>query len=197
MVYDNKLKQVSKVAVFIDNSNVFKIIQYLRKSDPKWISLYDPLKLAEKLVGNRNLAYVGFYCVQPPSYLLGEDEWHIKIYKITQKYYSEIEKMPLVHVKYGNLRGPKGSLQEKNVDTQLATDMVAMAATGAYNTAIIVSNDGDYESAVNLVKNTFGKKVEVVFFKGRLSMNLEKSCDVKRRARRSFFELLDFDKNTF
>lgn len=40
-----------------------------------------------------------------------------------------IEKLsPLLQVKYGDLRGSKGNLQEKNVDTQLATDMVTMAA---------------------------------------------------------------------
>ena len=182
-----------KVAVFIDNSNIFKNIQYIRGIDPNWISFYDPFKLAQRLAGNRDLVYVGFYCVHPPAYLLGEDEKHKKKYIATSKYYSAIEKLPLVEVKYGYLKGTKSDPQEKNLDTQLSTNMVTMAALGEYDTAILISNDGDYVSAVEGAKE-FSKKVEVVFFKGSLSMNLKKVCDITRRARRSYFQPLDFDK---
>lgn len=76
-----------KVAVFIDNSNTFKNIKRIREADPGWVCFYDPLKLAKKLAGNRKLAYAAFYCVQPPAYLLAEDEEHIRKYKVTTKYY--------------------------------------------------------------------------------------------------------------
>ena len=132
-----------------------------------------------------------FYCVHPPAYLLGEDKWHIEKYNITNRYYSAIEKLPKVEVKYGDLKGTKRDLHEKNLDTQLATDVVAGAALGEYDAAIIVSSDGDYVSAIENVKK-FHKKVEIVFFRGSLSMNLRKASDVIRRARRSFFQPLDF-----
>lgn len=89
-------------------------------------------------------------------------------------------------IKYGDLKGTKGNLQEKNLDTQLATDMVAMAALDKYDVAILVSNDGDYKSAIENTK-LFNKKIENLFFKGSLSMAIDGKCDVKRRARRSFF----------
>jgi len=131
-------------------------------------------------------------CVRPPAYLLEEGEVGIKKYGTTLKYYSAIEKLsPLLQVKYGDLRGSKGNLQEKNLDTQLATDMVTMAALGKFDTAILISNDGDYVSAVENVKNSFFKKVEVLFLMGRLSMALRQVCDLTRRARRSHFEKLD------
>ena len=183
----------NKVAVFIDNSNVFRNLHDLKMTDPSWVCFYNPLVLAQKLAGTRELVHVGFYCVRPPAYLLEEGEKGIKKHSTTLQYYAVIEKLsPLLHVKYGDLRGSKGNLQEKNVDTQLATDMVTMAALGKFDTAILISNDGDYVSAVKNVKESFLKKVEVLFLMNRLSMALRQVCDITRRARRSHFEKLNF-----
>lgn len=179
-----------RVAVFIDNSNVFHNIYNFRKSDTNWVCLYDPLFFAKKLAGQRNLAYIGFYCVRPPSYLLAGSEEDKKRYNITQKYYGTIEKITSITVKYGDLKGTRGDLQEKNLDTQLGTDMVAMAALNQYDVAILISNDGDYKSAIENTKK-FNKKIEVVFFKGSLSMAIRSMCDITRRVRRSYFIKLD------
>lgn len=185
-----KMENIKRVAVFIDNSNVFHHIHNVKKIDKNWVGLYDPLILSQKLAGKRNLVYVGFYCVRPPSYLLSGSLEEQKRYNITQKYYSEIEKLENVSIKFGDLRGSKGQLQEKNLDTQLSTDMVAMAALNKYDIAVLVSNDGDYKSAIENTK-LFHKKIENLFFKGSLSMAINGKCDVKRRARRSFFVKLD------
>jgi len=184
---------LQRIAVFIDNSNVFKNIQRIKKIDNKWISFYNPLKLAQKLSGNRKLVSVKFYCVHPPVYLLEEDEKHKEKYNITNKYYSTIEKLPLVEVKYGDLKGIKGALREKNVDTQIVTNMVTEAALNKYDTAILVSNDGDFISAIESIK-MFNKKIETVFFRGSISENLKKLSDITRRARRSYFQPLDLLK---
>lgn len=182
-----------RVAVFIDNSNVFHYIYDIRKADKTWVALYDPLILAKKLTGDRNLVYVGFYCVRPPSYLLNGSEEEQRKYNLTQKYYGEIQKLSLLSVKFGDLKGTRGQLQEKNLDTQLGTDMVAMAALDEYDVAILVSNDGDYKSAIENTKR-FNKKIENLFFRGNLSMAIDGICDVKRRARRSFFVKLNGPK---
>lgn len=179
-----------RVAVFIDNSNVFHHLHDIKKNDRSWVCLYNPLKLAKKLAGARNLVYIGFYCVRPPAYLLNGTIGEQKKYNLAQKYYGEIEKLPNVQIKFGDLKGTKGNLQEKNLDTQLATDMVAMAALDEYDIAILVSNDGDYKSAIDNTKK-FNKKIENLFFKGSLSMAIDGKCDIKRRARRSFFIKLD------
>lgn len=179
-----------RVAVFIDNSNVFHNIHNIKKVDANWVSLYNPLILAQKLAGNRKLVYTGFYCVRPPSYLLSGAQEEKRKYNLTQKYYGEIEKLANVTVKYGDLKGTKGQLQEKNLDTQLATDMVTMAALDKYDVAILVSNDGDYKSAIENTK-LFNKKIENLFFRGSLSMAIDGRCDIKRRARCSFFVKLD------
>jgi uncharacterized LabA/DUF88 family protein len=183
-------KNPKHVAVFIDNSNVFHHLYNLRKIDKDWVCLYDPLLLAKKLAGNRELIYIGFYCVRPPSYLLNGSAEEQRKYRIVQKYYEKIQKLPGVSVKFGYLKGTKGRLQEKNLDTQLSCDMVAMAALNKYDIAILVSNDGDYKSAIEYTKN-FDKKIENVFFKGDLSMSIDGLSDIKRRARRSFFIKLE------
>jgi uncharacterized LabA/DUF88 family protein len=180
------MNNAKRVAVFIDNSNVFHHIYDLKKTDKNWVCLYDPLALAKKLAGNRSLVYIGFYCVHPPVYLLSGAKEEQRRYNLTQRYYSDIEKLPGLEVKFGDLRGTKGQLQEKNLDTQLATDMVTMAAFNEYDVAILVSNDGDYKSAIENTKR-FNKKIENLFFKGSLSMAIDGRCDIKRRARRSFF----------
>ncbi len=138
---------------------------------------------------------MGFYCVRPPSYLLTGSVLEQKRYNLTQKYYSEIEKLSNVSIKFGDLKGTRNALQEKNLDTQLSTDMVTMAALDKYDIAILVSNDGDYKSAIENTK-LFNKKIENLFFKGSLSMAIDGKCDIKRRARRSFFVKMKNLNNT-
>lgn len=179
-----------RLAVFIDNSNVFHHIREIKKFDPSWVCLYNPLILAEKIAGNRELVYVGFYCVRPPSYLLNGNSTDKRRHNLTQQYYGIIGKLPNVQIKFGDLKGTRGQLQEKNLDTQLAPDMVTMAALDKYDVAILVSNDGDYKSAIENTK-LFNKKIESLFFKGSLSMAIDGKCDIKRRARRSFFVKMD------
>jgi uncharacterized LabA/DUF88 family protein len=68
---------------------------------------------------------------------------------------------------------------------------VTKAALNDYDTAIVVSNDGDFVSPAETAKGTFKKRVEVGFFKGSLSMNLRRVCDLSKRLRRSDFVRLE------
>lgn len=54
-----------------------------------------------------------------------------------------------------------------------------------------MSNDGDYVSAVEAIKQ-LGRKIELVYFKKSLSWDLRRVCHIARRVRRSFFEELPF-----
>ncbi len=179
-----------RVAVFIDNSNVFHNLRDLAKVDPNWVRLYNPLVLAERLAGSRELAYIGFYCARPPAYLLQDGPAGEHRHNIAMRYYAAVEKLPGLTVKYATLKGAKGEIQEKNLDTQVATDLVTMAALNQYDVAMIVSNDGDYFGPAEAIKNVFGKRVEVAFFKGSLSMNLKRVADLSRRLRRADFVFL-------
>jgi len=182
-----------RVAIFIDNSNVFHHIKNLRKIDPEWVSLYDPEKLANRLAGDRKTVFINFYCTPPPLYLLSGQEKERKKYSSQTRYFSAIEKNKNVAVKYGTLTGPAGQESEKNLDTQLVTDLVAMAALNKYDTAVIVSNDGDYVSAAEKAITLFKRRVEVAYFKGGLPMDLKRVCTLTRRLRRSYFTKINFN----
>ncbi|MFA5433015.1 MAG: NYN domain-containing protein [Candidatus Paceibacterota bacterium] len=175
-----------RVAIFIDNSNVLHRINELKKKgDLTWPSFYDPLFLSQKLTGsNRELVCVNFYCTRPPLYINTEMRDRVN------KYYSFIEKMPFLRVKYGELRGCRGELREKNLDTRLVADIIVGAVLNKYDTAIIISNDGDYVSAIKKVRG-FNKKVEVVFFRGQFSMDSRAACNLPRRAHKSHFKRLE------
>lgn len=187
----------SRVAVFIDNSNVLLTIKRLQRAGAHyWNSLYCPKTLAEKLAGARTLAYIGFYCAPPPAFLLSGDDADKNRYAMAMKYYGLVEKLGNVGVHYATVNGSRGSLQEKNLDTKLTADMVGMAAQNKYDTAILVSNDADFVSGAQ-VAQSLGKKVEVVYFKGFGSMELRQKCDLPRIAKPSFFEKIDgFDGST-
>ena len=176
-----------RISVYIDNSNVFKNLKKVRDIDRTWIQLYDPLELAKAVVGNRQLEKVYFYCVPPPPWLLAEGPESKKKHAMAMRYYAAVGKLSNVEVKYGYLQGDKSAPLEKNVDTQISSDMVVHAALGHYDTAILISNDGDYTSALNNVK-LLGKRIEVVFFKGYFSGSLRNASDLIRKARRSFFK---------
>ena len=163
----------------------------LRITNNDWVCLYNPLRLSQILAGNRNLVGTYFYCTPPPPHML-KTEIGKKNYTTQNSYYMAIQKLDGIEVKFGNLSGNGESLKEKNLDTQLTADMISMSAQNKFDTAILVSSDGDYISAINPTKDTFGKKIEIVYFKGHASTSLWRLADVPRKARTSFFEKLEF-----
>lgn len=99
-------------------------------------------------------------------------------------------KLELVEVRYANLiLQADGKYHEKNLDTQMTTDMLMMAFRNEYDVAVIVSNDGDFADAVKNLRE-LGKKAEVAYFKGSLSFNLRRSADIVRKLRPSYFSNL-------
>lgn len=65
---------------------------------------------------------------------------------------------------------------EKGVDIDLATDMLRLAYNNAYDTAIIVTADGDFVSAVKGVKD-MGKHVENANFSDGKGYHIRTACD--------------------
>ena len=64
---------------------------------------------------------------------------------------------------------------EKGVDIQLAVQMLSSASDNQYDTAIIVSNDGDFAEAVKEVRR-LRKNVENAEFPDRLPSYLSRRC---------------------
>lgn len=68
---------------------------------------------------------------------------------------------------------------EKGVDMRLGVDMLAAAAKDMYDTAVLVSGDGDLAEAVRAVKE-IGRHVEVAAFPKNRAYELVKAADVAR-----------------
>lgn len=63
-----------------------------------------------------------------------------------------------------------------NLDVEIALDLVMKGFENVYDTAILVSGDGDFTHAVNLVKQQ-GRRVEVISLKAMTSKKLVAAAD--------------------
>lgn len=68
---------------------------------------------------------------------------------------------------------------QKGVDIFLTADMISLAYEDAYDTAVLLSGDGDYVALVDLVKSK-GKRVIVMAFNYALSQRLKECADEVR-----------------
>ena len=178
---------MDKVAVFIDHTNVHYRLKELRRIDSDWATFYNPLTLSEKMTGsNRELVAVNFYCTPPPPHLLKGNAEDIEKHKAQTRYYEKVKRLDKVSVFYGRLTGPPHSLQEKDLDTQMAINIVTSAMNEIYDTVVILSNDGDYASAIDAIKQ-LNKKSELLYFRGTCSMATRAKVNLSRRARRKYF----------
>jgi uncharacterized LabA/DUF88 family protein len=76
------------------------------------------------------------------------------------------------------IKRPDGSVEfaVKGDDIYLATDLVSFAYENKYDTAILVSGDGDFVPAIKKVQK-LGKKVENAYFSANRSNFLKSVCD--------------------
>jgi uncharacterized LabA/DUF88 family protein len=141
-----------KIMVFIDGSNFYHSLmeKYNRAN-------IDFKHLVDSLVGSdRNLVRVYYYNA-PVNQKEVPDQ-----YKAQQKFFQKLRNLDYFEIRLGRLEKRQGKMVEKGVDVQLGVDMVAFAAKNLYETAIIISGDGDFAGAIQHVKD-MGKHVELAF----------------------------------
>lgn len=150
-----------RTTVFVDGQNLFRLAldswgkprtsETFRYSWPS----YDVVKLAAALVRcvpNRTLTEIRFYTGVPSG--RSNQRW-IKFWrnKLVKLRHQGVHTFRGIVDRYGN---------EKGVDVCLAIDLVHAAHEQSFDVAIIVSQDSDFEPAVDLVKEvagTQGRKV--------------------------------------
>lgn len=79
------------------------------------------------------------------------------------------------------------NLVEKNTDVNLAIDIVRLAYENVYDTAIIVTGDGDFSGAVDLARK-YKKRIEHARFSFGYSHELNSKCDAEIILEDKFFE---------
>ena len=174
-----------RVNVYIDGSNFYKACK-----DALGRVNIDFGKFAAKLVGGRSLVRIYYYIAALPSGYDATEKGK------QEEFFRALDRIPYLELRKGRMvtrnilcRACSKStekLQEKGVDMRLGVDMVTHASKGLCDVCILVSGDGDYDHAVQAVKD-LGRHVEVACFLRSRSNALLKAADRMHELDRSFF----------
>ena len=154
-----------RVAIFIDGSNFYHALK-----DNFGRADLDFEVLDSKLRGGRRLIRIYYYNVPV------DQRREPQRYADQRKFFARMHQTPCLTLKLGRLVYRGDVPIEKGVDVRLATEMLNLAWKDVYDTAIIVTGDGDFADAVELVKE-LGKHVENAFTRKGLSQDLYQACD--------------------
>jgi len=178
-----------RVMIFIDGSNHYHIVKDMFNNEKKSMN-FDFEKFVNELVGDRELIRVYYYSA--PLDRKKDEETYMK----QQRFFDALRRIPnfnLILCRMQKVRiDGKDIYQVKEDDINLAVDMVKLAFNNAYDSAILVSSDGDFNPAVRAVKE-IGKNVENVGFETKFSYHLKRECDKFRMLSKE--EVKKFFKN--
>jgi len=148
--------------VFIDGSNFYHGL----KNNLGQTNV-DFFTFGKKLAGADRLVRIAYYN-SPRRRQDGDAE-----YRDQQRFFRYLQTVPGLTVHLGRLEPrtrfcPKCNdtykiLVEKDVDVNVAVDMLSGAVDDAYDTAILVSGDGDFHRLITAVRK-MAKSVKVAFF---------------------------------
>jgi uncharacterized LabA/DUF88 family protein len=156
-----------RVAVFIDGANLLHGLG----EDFNRIDVDFEL-LVNKLVQGRMLTRTYYYTALP------DQSRDPDRYTRQQKFINALHRKPYFTVVLGRLEPRQGGYYvEKGVDIAIAIDMLDLAYQNTYDTAILITGDGDFSRAVQIVQR-IGKHVENASPRSCLSYHLRNTCDV-------------------
>lgn len=177
--------------MFIDGSNLYHGIKNFI-GDGKTIPI-DIRKFAEVFTGgNRRLVKILFYTA-PVSQQEDKDG-----YAKQQRFLANIKQIHFLDLRLGRLAKREKKFEcshcarestfithvEKGVDVYIASDLLVHAFDDQYDTAILVSEDGDFVPAVQEAQR-LSKKVENVYFR---PSHLSQRCNGFRKITREDIE---------
>jgi len=166
---------MKRVAVFIDGNNFYFGLRKIYGKD-KSLKNFDFQKFANFLAGNGKIVDIFYYNAQL------DREFNPKKFKSQKEFFNKLKAIPnfnliLCKLLKRNITGTnKYYYILKEDDIHMAVDMVDGSADDNFDTAILVSGDGDFVPAVRSVKRR-NKKVENIYFKGSSSKTLKNYCD--------------------
>jgi uncharacterized LabA/DUF88 family protein len=165
-----------KIIIFIDGSNLYHIVK--RFFPNKKAMDFNFEKFINYLSKNRKVVRT-YYYTAPLDWKKDAEK-----YAKQQQFFERLErlanfKLVLCRMQKVTING-KIVYQVKEDDIHLAVDMVKLAYNNAYDTAILVSSDGDFVPAVLAVKE-IGKNVENIGFENIFSYHLKQECDRFRK----------------
>ena len=178
------MESKEKIAVFIDGSNHYHILKNFFSKSKKMID-FNFEKFINLIKKGRTLVRV-YYYTAPLD--INKDK---ETYSRQQKFFEKLKRTPNFELILCRMQKVKidGKLvyQVKEDDIHLAVDMVKLAYKDAYDTAILVSSDGDFVPAINAVKEK-GKRIENIGFSNKFSYHLKQVCDKFRKINKEELE---------
>jgi uncharacterized LabA/DUF88 family protein len=165
--------KMKRVCVYIDGANFFG---GLRIINPKYSDTkFDFEKYIKQITGKNKLICVYYYNAPLIQKYNKEIYWkQIKFFERLKKF--DNFKVILCKRQHRQNQDGKHYYTIKGDDIHLAIDMLRDAYEDKYDTAVLISGDGDFAPLVRYVKIK-GKKVENYHFKGNISYDLTKECD--------------------
>ncbi len=166
---------MKRVAVFIDGNNFYFGLRKLYGKD-KSLKNFDFQGFANFLAGEGKVLGIYYYNAQL------DREFNPKKFKSQKEFFTKLRQIPnfnlvLCKLLKRNITGTnKHYYIIKEDDINMAVDMVDGSADDTFDTAILVSGDGDFVPAVRSVKRR-NKRVENVYFEGSSSRSLKNHSD--------------------
>jgi len=143
---------MERISIFIDGSNLYHGLKlYFGQAG------LDFTKFINCLVAGRKLVRTYYYNAAVSA---RQDQQRARD---QQRFFASLSRIPYFDVRLGRLEPRGGTFVEKGVDVNIAVDMLSMAFRDAYDTAILVSSDGDFAKAIEAVRD-IGKHVEAACF---------------------------------
>ena len=145
----SKMVSKERVVIYIDGSNFYFSIK-------KFNLKIDIEKFCKKLAENSGIEKINYY-IAPIKRSNNPNG-----YSAQQKFFNRLRKIEKLNIIFGRLEKRKNVdivyYVEKGSDVNLSLDLVLDAQKGLYDKAFLVSNDGDFSSAVSSAIG-FGKEV--------------------------------------
>lgn len=163
----------SRIIIFVDGSNFYHSIKDIFGDYQKILSL-DFEKFIDFVKENRKLIKIYYYNPildkeKNPSTFRKQQDLFKKLKSI-----KDLE-LVLCRMQKRVVEG-KVTYIVKEDDIHLAIDMMRLADNNEYDTAILISSDGDFTPVIKAIKN-IGKRVENIGFNTRSSYHLKAECD--------------------
>lgn len=149
---------MERIIIFIDNSNIFQGFR-------KYVIKADYEKLKNIITKGRKLEHIFLY--EGVVYPMSPEK---------KKWYEDLSEHSDYVIKASFDKIAANDAIEKKIDIQIAIDMVSLAYENSYDTAILVSGDGDFVPVVKKIRE-LGKNVELWAFRYSLANALKEELE--------------------
>ncbi len=143
------LNNKNRAAIYIDGCNLYHFVKECTGSNLSYNGL---IEFCNEVVGDNSLVKIGYY-FSPIS----NEQNPIRFFN-EQNFLEGLKSIKQINLVLGRLESSKGCLVEKETDVNLAVDVISDAYENVFDTAYLISNDGDFRGVYDTVHKKFKNK---------------------------------------